>query len=472
MLNLKEVNLSNLGFFRFKRLNGKFLLTNDGGDYVFLSPQSFYSFVSGKLNRENEVYKELVEKSFINTEENSQKLIEKVRSKNLFLGAGPVLHILITTLRCNQKCVYCHASAVSCKEKEYDMSIETAKKVVDTIFCAPARNLTLEFQGGEPLLNWETVKFVVEYAREKQKQENKNLRLLLVSNFLLMDKEKISFLIKNEVSVCTSLDGPEALHNKNRGAYRNVLKNIKMAMKEYKENLPAHLPSAIVTISKHSLPYGKEIVDEYVNLGFEGIFIRPLNEIGYAKESGKNIDYSVEEYMNFYRTTLNYILEINKNNKKVFYEQTAVLFLLKMLTEGDPNFMDIRSPCGAGIGQIAYNYNGDVYTCDEGRMLAMMDDESFKMGNVHENTYNELIDTPVVKSCCVASCLDGLPLCSQCAYKPYCGTCPVLNYAEAGDIFMKDFSNKKCRVNMGVLDFLFERAQDAGYLEIFKTWIL
>ena len=49
----------------------------------------------------------------------------------------------------------------------------------------------------------------------------------------------------------------------------------------------------------------------------------------------------------------------------------------------DPNYLDIRSPCGAGIGQIAYSYDGKIYTCDEGRMLGGMGDDIFCIGNVH-----------------------------------------------------------------------------------------
>jgi len=63
-------------------------------------------------------------------------------------------------------------------------------------------------------------------------------------------------------------------------------------------------------------------------------------------------------------------------------EKAAVTFLKKIMTEEDPNHLDFRSPCGAGIGQLAYNYNGKVYTCDEGRMMSMMNDESFCLGNV------------------------------------------------------------------------------------------
>ena len=91
--------------------------------------------------------------------------------------------------------------------------------------------------------------------------------------------------------------------------------------------------------------------------------------------------------------------------------------------------MELRSPCGAGIGQIAYYYDGNIYTCDEGRMLAEMGDDSFKLGNVYDNTYDELINCNNCKAACISSVLESLPTCHDCVYSPYCGTCPVTNLA-------------------------------------------
>ena len=92
-----------------------------------------------------------------------------------------------------------------------------------------------------------------------------------------------------------------------------------------------------------------------------------------------------------------------------FYENTACILLSKILTGHDPNFLDIRSPSAEGIGQVAYNYDGAVYTCDEGRMLAAIGDESFKIASsVDGFSFDDLGNNPVVKSCCIASCQDAV----------------------------------------------------------------
>ena len=154
-----------------------------------------------------------------------------------------------------------------------------------------------------------------------------------------------------------------------------------------------------------------------------------------------------------------------------FAVRTAKIFLTKILTDGDCNFLDIRSPCGAGIGQLAYNFNGDVYTCDEARMLSIIRDDSFKVGNVRDNSYEQLINNNVVKTMSTASCLDNLAGCSECVYKPYCGVCPIYNYVTADDLFSPSISNQRCIIFNSILDYIFEKFEDKQVKAIFSKWI-
>ena len=121
------------------------------------------------------------------------------RVKNQFLSYGPVLHIIIVTLRCNHKCQYCHAAAAPMSAKHFDMTRETARSTVDTIFQSPSPDITIEFQGGEPLLNWEVVQFTIEYAKEKAKEKAKTVRFALVTNLSLMNEEKCEYLLSQNV---------------------------------------------------------------------------------------------------------------------------------------------------------------------------------------------------------------------------------------------------------------------------------
>ena len=133
--------------------------------------------------------------------------------------------------------------------------------------------------------------------------------------------------------------------------------------------------------------------------------------------------------------------------------------------------MELRSPCGAAVGQLAYYYDGNIYTCDEGRMLKEMGDESFKVGNVFEDTYDTMAESKITKTVCKYSILEGLPQCSECAYLPYCGTCPVINYALEKDIVPHSIHNYRCQIYKGMLDVIFELLQDKQNQEIFWRWI-
>ena len=480
-LGLKEINKQKVSFFRFKGLNGKYLITNDIGEYCFLDQQQFDLFISGKIEQNRpEIYIELLTKNFIRGKVDVDDFSQIFAQRNSFLRFGPSLHIVVVTLRCDHKCYYCQAGSQSIKARDLDMDISTARKVVDIIFESPSKCITIEFQGGEPLANWETVKFIIEYAKKKNKSAGKDLSLSLVSNLTYMSQERLDFLMKHNVSICTSLDGPEKLHNKNRialnknvthNSYKNTVKWLKIIKKRIQRNRKyKHKRNALTTITKDSLSYQRQIIDEFVNLGLEIVHLRPVNPFGLDKERWGKVSVCAEEFIDFYKRAINYIIQLNVNGEKI-HEQTAKIFLTKILTNNDTNFLDMRSPCGAGIGQIAYNFNGDIYTCDEARMLAVVDDDSFKIGNVNTNTYKELINNEVTKTMCLASCLDNLPGCNECVYKPYCGVCPIYSYVQKGSIFGQEPHNLRCKIKSSILDYIFSKLQNNKIKKMFDKWV-
>lgn len=189
----------------------------------------------------------------------------------------------------------------------------------------------------------------------------------------------IDFFIENNVSICTSIDGNEELQNKNRpykdgNSYRKTIEQIKKLRKK-EINV-----SAIETTTKYSLNKFREIVDECIKLKLNNIFIRPLTKLGKSDSNWDKIGYSAEEFLEFYKNALDYIIQ--KNKEGIFLvEGHGNIFLKKILLHKPVNYRKLRSTCGGAIGQIAYYYDGNIYTCDEGRMLAEMGDDSFKLGN-------------------------------------------------------------------------------------------
>ena len=471
-VDFKKIDYSKLAPFRFKKLGRDYLVTNEVGDYVFLAPKDFNNYLQGKLNKETSLYKELSQKNFIGGEIKTERLIEKYKQRNQFLfQPGPSLHIIVVTLRCNHQCLYCQASSCGPGGKDKDLDLETAKKIVDLIFQSCNPFLAIEFQGGEPLLNWPAVEFIIDYALKKNKKEKRSLELRLVSNFSLLDEQKMNYLFKKGVIFCTSLDGPEKLHNKNRiflegNSHQITIKWLKKILKIYKKYY-IYQPGAITTVTRFSFPYWKEIINEYLKLGVDNIFIRPLTPLGMARRTWQKIGYSPSEFLEFYKKSLDCILKFNLEKKVRFREITATTMAAKILTKKEPNYFELRSPCGAGIGQILYNYDGKIYTCDEGRMLG---EETFCLGDIGKISYNDVISHPTLKAICLASCFDNLA-CDSCVYKPYCGTCPVLNYAEFGNIFPQLPNSSRCQIYQGIFDYLFKKIKENDKIKaILKEW--
>lgn len=450
------------------------MLTNDVGDFVFLGQKNFDDFKKGKIKTSGKLGKQLDEMDFLKHEIPCARMTDLYKHGNTHFNApGPSLHIVVVTLRCNHRCVYCQTSS-HCDDKKKDMDKETAKRVVDFIFSVPNKDIAIEFQGGEPLLNWPVVKFIVDYARQKNKKAGKNLELRLVSNFSVMTEEIAKHLFKKQVSVCTSLDGPPTVHNKNRvfgeKSYERVSFWLKKLIQDYKKVAkkdPDYIfqPAAVLTVSRHSLKYPREIVDEYLKWKIDGMAIRPTNSFGIAKEDWEKVGYKPEEFFSFYKKAVDYIIQKNLKGTP-FKEMMASIVARKILRQDYGTYLDLRSPCGAVIGQLSYLYDGSIFSCDEGRMAG---EDAFKVGDVFRDDYKKVLSSPKAKTLCLASCLEN-NICDFCAYKPYCGVCPVYNYVNYGNIFAPAPLSDRCKINKLIFDYIFTLLQNPRKRKVLELW--
>lgn len=474
--NLKKID-NNTWFFRFKKFWDDYLITNDIAKYSFLTKDEFSNFISWWLKSWDK-YDELLEKNFIKNNNYEKEMASAFALKNNFLAFWPSLHIIVTTLRCNHKCQYCHAAVAPMTAKEMDMTEDTAKKVVDTIFFTSNPSLTIEFQWGESLVNWPIVKYIIEYAEVKAFHLKKNLTFALVSNLSLMDEEKLNYLITHNVQISTSLDWDEETHNFNRtfkegNSFEKVTYWIKRINEEYKNRWIETKVWALLTVTKKTLSRYKEVIDTYVSLGLDGIFLRPLNPYGFAAAELEKLWYEPEEFIEFYKKSLEYIIEMNKN-WTIFKEALSSIYLSKILTPKDPNFLDERSPCWACIWQVAYNYDWKVYSCDEWRMLWRMWDQNFLMTEVTDSwadTYKNMIESETTKIMVQASTLDWLPGYNDSVYKPYIWVCPIHSYKLSWNIIPTYAKDHKRILDYAVLDYLFNKIRNDADKNIFEKWL-
>lgn len=453
-----------------RQLGSRVLITNEAGEYELLAAADYQRYLGGLIGNEDSLAKTLIQKDFMRDQLDFKNLAERAVEKNMLRGKGPGVHTVVVTLRCNFKCLYCHASVVDLSRTDRDMTVETARQTVDLIFQSPNPTLMIEFQGGEPLLNWPVVKFIVQYAKKKNELHKRVLHFGLISNFSLLNDEMIDFFIANRVSFCTSLDGPEELHNKNRlylggNSHVQVIEGLKKILARKKKGVAADTPNAICTVTRHSLPFHKEIVDQLVGLGLERIQFGPLDPVGFARKSWPQIGYSSKEFVEFYGKALDYIIELNKKGVKV-YEKMAMILLIRILEGGHWRF-----PNADGVARLAYNYNGDVYTCEEARLLANEGDEFFKIGHVASSTLVELLDHPTIRASLYASSSNAQPQCFQCSYNSYCSVLPVYNHETQGSVWGHTPDNGWCEKMMGIFDLIFTRLQDPDSRKVLESWL-
>ena len=207
-------------------------------------------------------------------------------------------------------------------------------------------------------------------------------------------------------------------------------------------------------------------------MNFNGVFIRELNPYGNAEKNKSLVGYSTDEFVHYYKSALNYIIARNLSGV-YFGEYYATLLLRRILTPFATGFVDLQSPCGDIIGAAVYDYDGNVYASDEGRMLARMGDRQFLLGNVLRDSWEQIFKSEKVKEIVKASCVEALPTCAFCAYQLYCGASPVRYYTESGNYFGNRASSNFCKKTKGVIDYLFYLldTDSDDVLDTFWSWL-
>src|SRR5438067_663823 len=155
--------------FKFERLDERdTVVTNMGGEFLVLPHTDVEELVRGTLPPDSPAYINLRARHFLGdflTHRSALNLLAlKVRSRYRRLPQFTGLHLFVVTLRCEHSCPYCQVSRQSENKSAFDMSEETALRALDLTFRTPAEAIKIEFQGGEPMLNFPLIKQIVREA--------------------------------------------------------------------------------------------------------------------------------------------------------------------------------------------------------------------------------------------------------------------------------------------------------------------
>lgn len=460
--------------FDVRRLpDGTLVGISAAGDHVFLTQPELDALLADPARLPLSRRAELAARFFLpNHGRNTGKgrlLHARSAARRETVTSGPSLHIIVPTLQCGHTCQYCQVSRAQ-SDDGFSMSHADLDAACKRIWESSADVLTVEFQGGDPLLRFDLIVRAVTMLNGFNHDKRKRLRFVVASTLHQLTEDMCEFFAAHQVYLSTSLDGPATLHEKNRpvpgrNSHARTLEGIALA----RRSIGPHAVAALMTTTRASLDYPEEIVDEYVRLGFHDIFLRPLSIYGFAKRNQQRIGYSQDEFQAFYRRALDRILWWNRRGVLV-REVYLSIILNKIMSTFDAGYVDLQSPPGAGSSVLVYNYDGWVYPSDEARMLVETGDQSLRMGSVADPL--DALLSSSVRSTLVEAGQTAAADCAACAYRHYCAPNPVDSQAQFGRPDVRAHDTEHCQRHLWLFDLAFTlvRHADEDTEELLHRW--
>jgi len=343
---------------------------------------------------------------------------------------------LCVTQGCNLACIYCYAEESGSNAKNQLMSFETAKQSVDYLvrISGSQKNLSIQFFGGEPLMNFELIKKVVEYTNSLSKKIKKNFHYGISTNCTLLTEEVQNYLVENRFGILVSVDGDEEIHNRQRpfrdgrDSYKIVIKNAIALNEKYlkeKRLTPPRIRANIINGNANRLA---EITDSFADLGFKAIGIAPIMErLGDNAPLGMD-DEALDKWNKQADDQFCYWLDRTEKGKEVknAYIKREVQRRFDML-KSKRIFGGVR--CGVGRNVNTVDVDGNIYPCH--RYPGM---DKYIIGNVYTGLNREKISSyydDIMNNM--------LKNCSTCWLRFKCGgPCPWQVSAEEGNICPSD----------------------------------
>ena len=365
-----------------------------------------------------EELKELKDAGMLYTEDEYEGVLEQVKNR------APVVKALCLHVAhdCNLKCRYCFAEEGEYHGKRSLMSAEVGKKAIDFIIAnsGKRRNLEVDFFGGEPLMNFDVVKEIVEYGREQEKLHDKNFRFTITTNGILLDYEKQKYINENMHNVVLSLDGRKEVNDYMRpraggqGSYDIIVPKFQK-LAESRNQTDYYLRG---TFTHNNLDFSKDVFHIADDLGFKQVSVEPV--VAEATESYAITENDLDTIFEEYEKLAEQLYIRHKTGEKDFN-----FFHFMVDLTGGPCIAKRLSGCGSGTEYLAVTPEGDLYPCHQ-----FVGQEEYKIGSV----YNGIENTAIREE--FANCnVYTKPDCKKCWAKFYCsGGCMANACHYAGDI--------------------------------------
>lgn len=459
----KNTDASSPSSLSFRRIGGRFFTAAEPSGLAILPRRAFAALAAGRGPRASALLEDGFYRHFLDL----ARTLPDYRSA-FFLGwRGPSVHIAAVTGDCGQRCLYCAAGS----PRPGRMSAATAGKVADLAFSAGEGPVMLEFQGGEPFLNFPAMKKIAARAFLLSARTGRPVNFSVVTNLNRLEPEHLSWLKANKVAVCTSLDGPADLHDRNRtmagggSSHGTMERNLVRLRRAGAGGGGWDAPNAVCTVTRDSLGREREIVDEFVRLGFSRVQLGQLEPLGRAAARYGELAPSPEEFAGFYLKAVSYVLELNRRGLTL-NEKGAMPFVKRFYAGSGARYRNLDL-----VMRLSYSPDGGIYGSDEARMLGSSGDEFFRLGSVRADTFRGLLEKPAARALLLCG-LNRLTQhdCARCPYSSWCSVSPVYSYAAQGGVWGNLRSSPRCRAYKLVHDGLVRLASVPANAAVFKKW--
>lgn len=322
---------------------------------------------------------------------------------------------------CNLACKYCFAEEGEYHGRRALMSFEVGKKALDFLVAnsGTRRNLEVDFFGGEPTMNWEVVKQLVEYGRSIEKENNKNFRFTLTTNGILLNDEIMEFANKEMANVVLSIDGRKEINDLMRPTRNNNGSSYDIIMPKFKKFAESrnHMNYYVRgTFTHNNLDFSQDVL-HLADEGFEQISVEPV--VAKPEDSYAIREEDLKQIFEEYDKLAAELVKRKKSGKGFNF------FHFMIDLTGGPCVAKRLSGCGSGCEYLAVTPWGDFYPCHQ-----FVGEEEFLMGNVDEGIVRQDIREKF-KNCNVYS----KDKCKSCFAKFFCsGGCAANSYNFKGNI--------------------------------------
>ena len=350
-------------------------------------------------------------------EDTFEPMAGELKRKTAGVVKALCLHIAHT---CNLNCAYCFASQGKYQGERALMSFEVGKRALDFLVenSGSRHNLEVDFFGGEPLMNFDVVKQLVEYARSIEKEKGKNFRFTLTTNGVLIDDDVIDFANSEMSNVVLSLDGRKEVHDKFRvdysgnGSWEKIVPKFKKLV-DARGNKDYYMRGTFT----HHNPDFLEDIKTMLDLGFTELSMEPV-VCADTDESALTYD-DLPIVLDQYEKLAELMIKRRKEGKPfTFYHYMIDL-------QGGPCIYKRISGCGSGTEYMAVTPWGDLYPCHQ-----FVGDEKYLLGNIFDGVKNTAIQDEFME-CNVYSREE----CKDCWARLYCsGGCAANAYHATGSV--------------------------------------